>query len=312
MKQINRIVLFGDSFIQGTGCFYKLESDGRMVNHPSVNEYHDMELKKFQNENSWSIHLKKYFPNVDIINYGKDGCSNYDQFVNFRNYFHETYKPTDLILFGFTSKYRDFSRQFKFMWNPNHTPLLSEDNPINNNPLAWDKLNYTITGSTFAIPGYDMSSISESERKLSNQFILDYVSHVHNDEYLNYSAKANYVFLQNFVKFNNLNFHCFDLFENYVEGRIGEYEIDTSIYLNYNSDRNDSMLDYLIDYEKNNGMPDEYSIDKPFKVSYFEDNHSYLNNNRTDILRTMHPNQFGYEKWIDYISSNILTKKYIN
>mgnify|MGYP000430232353 CR=1 FL=1 len=109
MKQINRIVLFGDSFIQGTGCFYKLESDGRMVNHPSVNDHHNMELKKFQNENSWYIHLKKYFPNVDIINYGKDGCSNYEQFQNFRNYFHEIHKPDDLILFGFTSKYRDFS-----------------------------------------------------------------------------------------------------------------------------------------------------------------------------------------------------------
>ena len=59
-------------------------------------------------------------------------------------------------------------------------------------------------------------------------------------------------------------------------------------------------------------MPSEYSIDKPFKVSYFEENHSYINSSRMDTLKTVHPNQFGYEKWIDYISSNILTKKYIN
>ena len=308
MIQIDRIILFGDSFIQGAGCFSRMESDGRMITADVFNESSSDKLIEFQKDESWGKNLKKYFPKCDIINFGLNGCSNYEQFQHFINYFHNVHKPTDLILFGFTSKYRDFSKQFKFMWNTGHPTLLSEENPINNNPLAWDKNQFEISGNEFARSGYS-DNISDDERKLSNEFILDYVTNIHDTKQLNYMANTNYIFMQNFSKFHNLNFHCFDLFENYVEGKIGDFLIDTNMYINYNSVYDKSMLRYLIEYECENGRPDEYSVGKSFIVSYFQDNQTYLDS-IDDIKKIHHPNQFGYEKWVDYMCTNFLTKKY--
>jgi hypothetical protein len=309
VKKINRIILFGDSFIQGTGCFNKLEDDGRMVYHNHDNN-RDSDLIKFQNNEGWGNNLKNYFPNVDIINYARDGYSNYESFTELNKYFINDYQETDLILFGFTSKFRDFSQSIKFIYNT-HPPLLDEDNPLTFNPLAWDKKDFHLNQNFWAQKNYPKVSYSSKEKKLSDKFILDYTSYVHDDTHLDYIAKTNYVFIQNWVQEYNINFHCFDLFENYIVGNIGNFEINNDIYINYNNHQNNSLLSYLIEKE----MEDEFeglNKNTEFYVSYFERNMSFLNDTMDIVKNTelVHPNQFGYKKIIDKIAQDILIKKY--
>ena len=109
MKKIERVILFGDSFIQGTGCFHKLETDGRMIYH-HYNENRNTELIKFQNYEAYTKNILKYFPNIEVINFARDGFSNYESFDELNKFFKNDYRKTDLILFGFTSKFRDFSK----------------------------------------------------------------------------------------------------------------------------------------------------------------------------------------------------------
>ena len=306
MKKINRVVLFGDSFIQGTGCFHELMSDGKMV-YNKFEENRDKRLRNFQNEESWGKNIKKYYPNIEVLNYGLDGYSNYESFTELNIYLKNDYKDTDLILFGFTSKFRDFSKSQKFVWSiePN-SGFLHDDNPIINNPLAWEKDDYYLNKNYFALKGYNEYDNSKEEQKLTKKFILDYTNFIHNDIHLDYIAKTNYLFLQHWVETYDINFHCFDLFENYVFGNIGNFSINNKIYINYNNHRNESLLNFLIQEESEN--PLEY--DTPMKVSYFEANNSFENVENIRNTNLVHPNQFGYEKIVDKIYLDVLSKKY--
>ena len=304
MKKINRIILFGDSFIQGTGCFNKLESDGRMV-YNYYEDNRDIKLIEFQNYEAYTKNLLKYFPNVEVINFARDGYSNYESFDKLNNYFQKDYRQSDLILFGFTSKFRDFSKSTQFIWNT-YPYLLNEENPLIHNPLAWDKRDFDLNKNYWArnhYPEYDEAVI---EKDLTNKFLIDYTNHIHNDYFLEYISKTNYIFIQNWVESNEINFHCFDLFENYVVGNIGNFEINTDIYINYNNHRNESMLFYLINNE-HDGIDERFS---EYTVSFFESNNSFINTNGVKNTELVHPNQFGYKKYINYLCEEFLIKKY--
>ena len=304
MKKIDRIILFGDSFIQGTGCFNKLESDGRMVYEDGIDN-RDPKLIQFQNYEAYTKNLLEYFPNVEVINFGRDGYSNYESFDKLNNYFQKDYRQSDLILFGFTSKFRDFSKSTQFIWNT-YPYLLNEENPLIHNPLAWDKRDFDLNKNYWArnhYPEYDEAVI---EKDLTNKFLIDYTNHIHNDYFLEYIAKTNYIFIQNWVESNEINFHCFDLFENYVVGNIGNFEINTDIYINYNNHRNESMLFYLINNE-HDGIDERFS---QHTVSFFESNNSFINTNKVKNTELVHPNQFGYEKYVNYLCEEFLIKKY--
>lgn len=304
MKEINRIILFGDSFIQGTGCYHRLEEDGRMVYH-LYDDNLNFELKSYQNKVGWGDNLKKYFPNVEVINYGVDGFSNYQSFEQMNHYFKKDHKKTDLILFGFTSKFRDFSFSQNFVWNT-YPGILNEDNPIYANPLAWEKTDYHLNRNYFAQKSYNFDTdVSDEEKEVTKDFILDYTTYLHDDIHLEYISKVNYMFIQHWVKTYKLNFHCFDLFENYVVGHINNFKIDTDIYFDYDNHRNKSIFSYLKEYEANNLQETK----KPFVESYFEANQSLLDDGirPTNVI---HPNQIGYGIYIDYLCKNLLLKKY--
>lgn len=307
MKKIERIILFGDSFIQGTGCWQRIESDGRMIyDYSRYDDLRSIELRKYHNKESWGDNLKKYFPNVEVHNYGYDGFSNYESFEKLCHYMKHEHKKSDLILFGFTSKFRDFSLSQKFVWNT-HPGLLNSDNPLYANPLAWQKEDYHLNHNYFALNSYHYDEdIRKEEQQITKDFILDYTTHLHNDIHLEYNAKVNYMFLQHWVKKYDLNFHCFDLFENYVVGNIGNFKIDTEIYFDYSNHRNQSMLYYLKNHEREHFEQD----DRPFVVSYFEDNQSFLNLNGIEPTQVIHPNQIGYGLYVDYLCQNFLLKKY--
>lgn len=301
MRKINRIILFGDSFIQGMGCYHKLESDGRM-SYNKIPQQNTNEIISYNNLNSWE-YLKNYFPNVEVLNYGIDGASNYRAFELLMNFIKKDYREDDLILLGFTSKLRDFQNQFNFIYNQPGINVLHNDNPIIGNPLAFDKYNKLNFLTNFDIP------LSNLEKELTNEFIISYSNLIHSNSHMKYIANTNYLFLQLFVKKYNINLICFDLFENYIEDDF-KFEIDTDIYVNYNSSKNDSMLNYLIEYESAYGYPDEFKSDMKHCVSYFENNFTYQIKDSDFKFEVVHPNQLGYNLFINYFCENILLKRY--
>lgn len=304
MRKINRIILFGDSFIEGVGCYHKLESDGKM-NYNKIPTENTKEKINHNNLNSWE-YLKNYFPNIEVLNYGINGSSNYESFELLINFIKKDYKEDDLILLGFTSKLRDFPRQFNFIYNQSEINLLHNENPIINNPLAFDKynkLNFVTNFDDFDI------SMSNLEKELTNEFIISYSNHIHSNSHMKHIANTNYLFLQLFVKKYNINLICFDLFENYIQGDF-KFKVDNNIYINYNSSKNNSMLNYLIEYESIYGYPEEFKSNMDYCVSYFEDNFTYKIEDSNFKFQVVHLNQLGYKVFIKYLCEDILLKRY--
>ena len=104
MKNINRIFLLGDSWIEGQGTYETIE--GKM----QLNQIYDLEkvkitIREWRKNNSWNKFFKEKY-GIKVINLGVQGGTNSHMYSHL-NHILLDYKPTDLILFGFTSKYRD-------------------------------------------------------------------------------------------------------------------------------------------------------------------------------------------------------------
>jgi hypothetical protein len=294
MKSINRIFLFGDSWIEGQGCYEKIENN-KFIEPSFDNKTHTNLLREWRRNIGWNVPLKE-LTSCKIINYGVQGSDNYSQFSELNNIL-PTLTDTDLVVIGFTSKLRD-GNSLNYYWKlHNSNSLLSHDNPLKAH-LAWDivsldDFNYGLTNENEE----RFSFSTKNEKEFTKKFIQDYFVSLYNDGVYEHIAQCNYYFLQERFKSLGLNLVCFDLFEPYIDKKyINQYlNIDKDIYINYGDK---TINDFLIEYEIKNIKEN--------------DNPIWENGNRTPDLGggIAHPNQNGYKLIIDYIFKDILSKQY--
>lgn len=300
-KKINRIFLFGDSFVEGQGIYKESEFNGQPDSF-SEGELHGYELGLWRKKNSWEKYLKYYYPDVEYINYGRQGSDNYSQFGHF-NECSSDFNENDLILFGFTSKYRDSPQAINYGYNQvanggdSINTILHNNNPILKNCVAWEKISIN---DKFMVDGDTGSYKSKKEERLTENFLRNFYLSVFDESFFENIAQVNYLFYQEFCKTNpHLNIHFFDLFEPYVDKNFvsKNYSVDKNIYLTY--DEND-LHTFIAKHEEKNGE----IIDGI--LSYWECGNSYpIKENKIH-----HPNQHGYKLWIDYMYNKWLKKKY--
>lgn len=294
MKTINRIFLFGDSWIEGQGV-YETNVNGRLF---EPNFEHNIELlRNWRKENGWSKYIRKY-SNTNVINKGIQGIDNYNQF-KLLNDTLSIAGDTDLILFGFTSKLRDYD-SIHYSFNPKfdtERALLDKDNPLNG-MVAWERLS--LDYCNFGMNPDTEKSLNfrdEITEKLTIDFIKEYFSSIYDDYPFEYIAQVNYMFYQKYIKVKNLNVIFFDLFEPYVNPTFTKelYSVDKDIYINYGEK---TMNQFLIDYEIENIKDNEVSL---WECGW----------KRPDLANKIyHPNQHGIELYVDYLFNNFLLKKY--
>jgi hypothetical protein len=291
MKQINRIFLFGDSWIEGQGIFARTETDsnGKVKFFQTQLEHND--LRKWRKENGWNKFLKKYVE-CEIINYATQGSSNYAQFVQLNKQMNQI-TDTDLVLFGFTSKYRDTQNQITYAYELGDD-LVHSKNPLRN-VIAFEKNELN---TKYSFRGSDEQFHSDFERDFTKNHIPDFFVKVFDEKVYENIAQENYLFYQNWFKTKNLNIIFFDLFEHYINPSYVNdwYDVDTQMYVTYGKE---TMHQTLLKYEKST-----YTSNSPYSIwEYAEVKFPPI-----DII--YHPNQFGYEYYVDYLWNNHISKQY--
>lgn len=302
MKNIHRVFLFGDSWIEGQGTYSEIytNEDGSIeVDEPNIPYGHDMgmgsdekTISGWRKKNSWNLFFKEKYGlhESQIINYGSQGSDNYIMFNNFNKIF-DSFQKTDLILFGFTSKYRDVARAFK----PSFNTLINHTNPIHNQ-LSFEKSS--LGGEeTDRINKEQISELSKIEREVSKEYMRDHFISVFDESIHENMAQSNYLFYQKWCKAHDINILFFDLFEPYVDTKfVGElYEVDKTMYITYDENPYNQRL---VEYELEN-----YKADA--KYSIWECGHTFPKSNLI-----YHPNQHGYKVMFDDISINHIDTQY--
>jgi len=339
-KEIQRIFLLGDSWIEGQGTYSIIHDDGRL-DEPSLPFGPELvdSICHWRRENSWNKFFREeYGDDVNIINLGIQGSNNLTMF-SFLNFIIENdFKDTDLILFGFTSKYRD-ERLIQYPYsldagsrdwrNPTTSKekktggkgytLLSKDNPILRAPISFEKLQIThqllnkdndenlfLGKEEF----YKSNTISEDEKEFSKKWIQDFFVEIFDERVYENMASTIYMFYQKYCKWKGINILFFDLFEPYVNPKfVNEfYNVDTDMYINYGKK---TFRNILVDYEFEN-----YSFDAPYSVwevghtfPSLNSNHWYKKGEKYSGL-IYHPNQHGYKVLFDYLVKNHISKNY--
>jgi hypothetical protein len=294
MKSINRIFLFGDSWIEGQGCYEKIKNN-KFIEPSFDNKTHTNLLREWRRNIGWNIPLKE-LTGCDIINYGVQGSNNYSQFSEISNVL-STLTDKDLIVVGFTSKLRD-TNSLNYIWKLYDSKLLSNDSPLRGH-LSWEKKS--IKSANFGLTDESKTRISfstKNELEFTEKFIEDYLVSLYNDVVYEHISQSNYFFLQERFKSLGLNLVCFDLFEPYVDKKyVNEnLNIDKNVYITFGEK---SMNDFLLEYET-----------KHIKEN---DNPIWENGDRRPDSKGFgagHPNQHGYKLIIDYIFKDILSKQY--
>lgn len=292
MVDINRIFLFGDSWVEGQGIYnvfeggvYREESFGGDL----------VKLSEWRKRNSWEKFIRKY-TSAHIINEAVQGSDNYYQF-RLLNKSVQILTPNDLVLFGFTSKLRDkkaVSYSFDLDWD-NH--LIDKGNPLRGS-LGWERIN--LQSSNFGLNPSNEEYIvfkDNKEKEFTSEFIKDYFSTIYDDYPFEYISQVNYLFYQQRFKSLGLNIVFFDLFEPYLSPTFCKegYPIDTDTYITFGRG---SMKDWLVDYEKRCVSDNQVSV---WERGY----------RRPDLDSTIyHPNQHGYEAWIDWMFNRYLLKRF--
>ena len=340
-KKINRIFLLGDSWIEGQGTYSYTMDDGRPEepNLPFGPEKVGG-INEWRRENSWNKFFKETYGNdIDIINLGIQGSNNTGMF-GFLNFIIENdFKDTDLILFGFTSKYRDdkiisypYSRDAGSRdWrNPTTSKekktsgkgygLLHKMNPIAHNTLSFEKLQIQLQ---ILNKGNDENlflgrehfledeNISKDEKEFSKKWIQDFFVEMFDERVYENLASTVYMFYQKYCKWKGINILFFDLFEPYVNPKfVNEfYNVDTDMYINYGKK---TFRNMLVDYEFEN------YTNLPKKITVWENQLSFPcfsskdGGKRKDRYSgpIYHPNQHGYKVLFDYLVENYLNKRY--
>jgi hypothetical protein len=320
MKNINRIFLLGDSWIEGQGTYSEFnENENLVLTEPTIPFGEDKGFGKddktisgWRKKNSWNLFFKEKYGLADsqIINYGSQGSDNYTMFEIFNKRF-TSFIDTDLILFGFTSKYRDNSRAINFSFGN----LINNNNPILSQ-LSFEK--QAIFGEENGrINKEHLSGLSKIEREVSEEYMRDHLISVFDETVHENIAQSNYLFYEKWCKAHGINILFFDLFESYVDKKfVNElYEVDKTKYITYNDK---SYWQKLVDYELENYRPDtKYSIWEcghtfPCKFEYANEGKSkklVLKNGYNDS-KIWHPNQHGYKVMFDDITINHVDTKY--
>lgn len=282
MKTINRIFLFGDSWVEGQGT-YKIIRENGVMEEPDIPF---QEIGEWRKQNSWNKFIKKHTIS-EVINFAIQGSDNYSQFRQLNDVIN-TLTPNDLVLFGFTSKLRDRG-SINYIFDINHDyKLIHKYNPLMT--TSWEKiLNEKDTTN--------IQFTNINEKKITENFIQDYFSMIYDEYPFEYIAQVNYLFYQQFCKFKNINIVFFDLFEQYINPKYVKetFIVDKDIYINYGDK---TMNEFLIEHEINNIKEDELSL--------------WENSKRRPDLegKVYHPNQHGYVVYVDYLFTQVLPKKY--
>lgn len=292
MKNINRIFLFGDSLVEGQGTYDYIDKTGNQLEPDNLS---GIQLSLWRKKNSWNKFFKEK-TNCEIKNFARQGANNYEQFFELNRLIPKL-KKTDLVVFGLTSKLREsgFSTQYAFTQYDSDGSLLNFNNPLNKQ-IAWEKNLLEIEQYCTEIDGHaEYSTIFE--KKFTKKYVEDFFVSVYNPVVYETLAQANYMFYQNWFKENKLNIIFIDLFEPYVDPiYLNEFfRIDTDIYITH---KKNSMIDYLMEYERNSSEEFENGI---WEMGY----------KRPDLENKLyHPNQHGYKLYVDYLFNSFLYKKF--
>lgn len=297
MKTINRIFLFGDSWIEGQGTYESITSDGRYL-EPDLplapNE--SGSINEWRKQNSWNKFIKE-ITNCNVENYAVQGSSNYAQFGHIEG-IANTLTKTDLVIIGFTSKLRDREGiRYSFdMMNRNNI-FVSQPSPLNQ-VVGWEKLSiddFNFGFNEHHLNNYSFNSFNE--KNFTEKFIQDYFISLHNDMVYEHIAQTNYYFLQERFKSLGFNLICFDLFEQYLNPiHVDEnLNIDENVYINYGKK---TMNEYLIEYEIKNIKDSDIGIWE-------------WGIHRPDLNgKIVHPNQHGIKIYVDYLFKEFLPNHY--
>lgn len=287
-KKIERIILFGDSFVEGQGA-YTVYMKKNPCNEGGM---HGGELKEWRKKNTWEKYLNKYFPTTEIVNHANQGSDNYSQFLLLDKTI-PTLSKNDLVLFGFTSKYRDYD-SIRTGFQNNHKSFLHQQNPLLSTPIAYERISIE---DKFGVDGPDHRFHDDEERKFTYQFLKKWLVYTFDEILYERIAQTNYLFYSEYFKVKGLNIHFFDLFEPYVTPKFNDkLDIDTNVYLTYGEE---NLHTYIDRYERENGTYND-------EVSYWECGQTQPIANG----KIYHPNQHGYELWIDYMYQRWLSKWY--
>ena len=338
-KKINRIFLLGDSWIEGQGTYSVIHKDGTL-DEPSMpfDNTGFGGINEWRRENSWNKFFREeYGDDIDIINLGRQGADNKSMFSKLNYILSYDYQETDLILFGFTSKYRDYNinhcfgkenldnwrnddeRKTQGQKHNENSFLLHKSNPIIKCPISYERLqiaqqllkknnekNLFLGKEDF----YESDEIPEAEKEFSRKWLQDFFVEIFDERVYENIASTNYMFYQKYCKWKGINILFFDLFEPYVDSKFPNefYNVDTEMYINYGKKH---FRDILVDYEFEN-----YSFDAPYSVwecghtfQSLNSNHWYKKGEKYSGL-IYHPNQHGYKALFDYLVENHLNKGY--
>ena len=293
MKSINRIFLFGDSFVEGQGTYESI--DKTTGNFFEPDGLHMEQLSQWRKDNSWNKIIKDR-TGCSVINNGRQGSDNYSQY-NHLNSIINSLTPNDLVIFGFTSKLRDsgFAVSYAFTQDNSHNSFLDRDNPLGKQ-IAWEKNLLEIDRYCTELDGH-AGYKTDFEREFTKEYVEDFFTTIYNPQMYETIAQSNYLFYQNWFKKKGLNICFFDIFEKYIDEDFVQdgFGIDKDVYISYKSK---SLTDVLTEYEIKNVKEDE--------VGVWEWGHK-----RPDLTgKIYHANQFGYKIFIDYLFENFLNKQY--
>lgn len=293
MKTINRIFLFGDSWIEGQGTYETIDECGNLI-EPNFN---GEKLRNWRRENSWNKIIRK-ITNCEVINFGTQGSDNYSQFSKL-NEISQKLTQNDLVIIGFTSKLRDtFSLNYCFKTeNQQNSILLSKDNPLNG-MIGWEKLSLKLFNYGFNEDNKQYFTLKhKNEKEFTEKFIKDFYISLYSDAAYEHIAQVNYYFYQERFKSLGLNLVCFDLFEPYLNKDYvnQKLNVDKNVYINYGEK---TMNDFLQEYEINHIKENNISV---WECGY----------RRPDLnFAIYHPNQHGYKLYAKYLFKKVLPKQY--
>lgn len=295
-NNINRIFLFGDSFVEGQGTYQSISEDGEFIEPNLPFGDGPNTIREWRRNNSWNKFIKDITGGCNVVNEAIQGSDNYTQFSILNKWLPKLTK-NDLVIFGFTSKLRDsgFSVKYGFtQLSDGGYSLLHTDNPLGKQ-VAWEKNLIEIERYCTDMDGHAMYK-DDIEKKFTKEYVEDFFATIYNQQVYETVAQANYLFYQNWFKQNGLNICFFDIFEKYIDENyiLDGYEsnIDKDVYVSYKSK---SLTDVLYEYEDKNVKEGDVGV---WEWGYYKPE------------LTMHANQHGYKVFIDYLFDNFLNKKY--
>ncbi len=292
MKKINRIFIFGDSWMEGQGAF-DVETLSEWIGPDSEPKYpfkgpngllgEKGTIGWKRKEETWNKFFREEY-NIEVNNLAQQGQSNYWSF-ELLNKNLKDFKDTDLILFGFTSKWRDNSRAIKYAW---------PDDKHENIATAHHRHGVKDEAYKADLDG------SKGFVEKPTEFEKYFYSSIFNEDVYENIAQTNYIFYQTYAKENNLNIIFFDLFDRYVDINKCKpelrYLIDKNMYVTFGKP---TYLEKLIKYEQLNYDINKMEWDRPenqYTIWEFKNGSSppgWRFPKQDDY--TCHPNQFGYK-----------------